>query len=46
MNVRSFPDTPLRADSYLDRGAHLVSRVGGLGLFLLSLLGLVYLLID
>lgn len=46
MNVHSFPDTPLRADSYLDRGAHFVSRLGGPGLFLLCLLGLVYLVIG
>lgn len=46
MNTHSFPDTPLRADTYLDRGAHFVSRLGGPGLLLLCLLGLIYLLIG
>lgn len=46
MNVHSFPDTPLRADTFLDRGARIVSRLGGVGLFLLCLLGLIYLLIG
>lgn len=46
MSVHSFPDTPLRADSLLDRGAHLASRLGGMSLFVISLFGLVYLAIG